>query len=136
MPTTGNLDKQVISDLELDKLASVLPLQTSWGKEEFYNGLLTYSSSIRDIKQRQLPLLALRGHPVLRTSISEILESIKTDIINDSISVNDSRIVDSVSQVLWKPDSFGSFLNSSPTVLKFIIPGKPLSCQDLLYLCH
>ena len=126
MPSTGTLDKQVISDLELDKLASVLSLKTSWGKDEFYNGLLTYSASIREIKQRQLPLLALRNQPVIREAISEILGTIKPDIIDDSISVKDSRIVDSVSQVLWKPDSFGSFLNSSPTVLNFIITWKTI----------
>jgi hypothetical protein len=69
MPSTGTLGSQVISDLELDKLSSVLPLKTSWGKDEFYNGLVTYSASIREIKQRQLPLLALRNEPVIRTSI-------------------------------------------------------------------
>lgn len=120
------LTEQVLTDLNLDEISSYVPLETVWGKQEFYQGLCKPVSDPNEIKRRQLPLLALHKEHTARTEIVTILKSIQCTIIDDSISIDDTRIKDSVSQVLWKPDSFGSFLNSSPTVLNFIITWKTI----------
>jgi hypothetical protein len=120
------LSEQTIHDLELSKIASILPLKTSWGSEHFTSDLQSCNSSHAHIKRRQLPLLALRGEPAVCASIQSELQTLNTPILDDSLHVNDSRIADSVSQVLWKPDSFGAFLNSSPLILKSIITWKTL----------
>lgn len=120
------LDKQTIHDLELGELSNSLSLQTSWGKSAFYDGLLNPSAHVSTIKKKQLPLLALKNEHATLHSIQSALSSLKPEIVDDCLAVQDSRIVESVSQVLWKPESMGAFLNQSPLLLKFMITWKTL----------
>jgi hypothetical protein len=70
--------------------------------------------------------LALYNEKDACKSIQSELERIKPDIVDDVVNTSDSRISEMVSQVLWKPGSFGSFLNSSPLVLNTLIAWKTL----------
>ena len=117
------LGKQVTSDLDLDNVNSVVPLQTSWGKNYFSIGLTDVTSDSKEIKRRQLPIMALRLESTVNKSVIKILESIrdKTSFVDDALENEDSRITESVSQILWKPTHFGSFLNKNPTVMNGLI---------------
>ena len=118
------IGSQVTSDLSLNTLS--IPVKTSWGSEEFQKGFERCTSDPKEIKHRQLPILALTTDKKICKQIQSELETLKPDIIDDILTTNDSRISESVSQVLWKPDSFGSFLNSSPLVLNALITWKTL----------
>ena len=118
------IGSQVTSDLSLNTLS--IPVKTSWGSEEFQKGFERCTSDPKEIKHRQLPILALTTDTKICTQIQSELETLKPYIIDDILTTNDSRISESVSQVLWKPGSFGSFLNSSPLVLNALITWKTL----------
>jgi len=117
------LGSQVSSDLDLDTINTVVPLQTAWGKEYFRIGLTDITSDTKEIKRRQLPIMALRLEPTVCKSIVKILEPLrdKTSYIDDALENNDSRISESVSQILWKPTHFGAFLNKSPYTMNALI---------------
>jgi hypothetical protein len=119
------LGENVISDLELKNLNTMLPIKTSWGGTHFYESLKNCSSNIAELKRRQLPLLGLRNVPDVRNTISRTLESLETSLVDD-LEPTDNRIIDSVHQILWNKTSFGNFLNTSPLVLKGIITWKTI----------
>ena len=54
------LGTQVNKDLNLDSIHSFLPLQTSWGKQQFSDGLIDCKANRHILKERQMPLLAMR----------------------------------------------------------------------------
>ena len=120
------IGSQVSTDLSLDTITDCIPVKTLWGAHEFRKRLNDCTSDPKEIKRRQMPLLALCTEKEVCKSIQSELENIKPNIIDDIINTNDSRISEMVGQVLWKPDSFGSFLNSSPFVLNALITWKTL----------
>ncbi len=119
------LGSNVQSDLDLQSLHTLLPLKTSWGKTHFTESLQSCSSNISELKRKQLPLLGLRNSPDVRNTISKTLENIEPSIIDD-LENNDSRITDSVQQILWNKSSFGNFLNTNPLVLKTVVTWKTI----------
>ena len=117
---------QVSTDLSLDTIQNCIPVTTSWGAQEFRKKFDTCISDPKEIKRQQMPLLALYTEKKICASIQSELKTIKPDIVDDIIHTNDSRISEMVGQVLWKPGSFGSFLNSSPLVLNALLTWKTL----------
>jgi len=115
---------QVSSDLSLHTLS--IPVKTSWGSDLFKKGFENCVSDPKDIKRRQLPLLALTTEKPICAQIQTELETLQPTVVDDILTTQDNRISESVSQVLWKPNSFGSFLNSSPVVLNTLIAWKTL----------
>ena len=117
---------QVSTDLSLDTIQECIPITTSWGAQEFRKKFDTCVSDPKEIKKRQMPLLALYTEKEICKSIQSELKAIQPDVVDDIINTKDTRISEMVGQVLWKPGSFGSFLNSSPLVLNTLITWKTL----------
>ena len=117
---------QVSTDLSLDTIQECIPVTTPWGAQEFRKKFNTCVSDPKEIKRQQMPLLALYTETEICKSIQSELKTIKSDIVDDIIHTKDDRISEMVGQVLWKPGSFGSFLNSSPLVLNTLITWKTL----------
>lgn len=117
------LGTQVASDLDLDTVNNVVPLQTKWGKEYFRIGLTDITADAQEIKRRQLPIMALRLEPTICKSIVKTLETLndKTTHVDDALENTDNRVSESVSQILWKPTHFGAFLNKSPYAMNALI---------------
>ena len=117
------LGTQVASDLDLDTLNTAVPLQTKWGKEYFRSGLTDITGDAGLIKRRQLPIMALRIEPTVCKSVVKTLATLSetTSYIDDVLENTDNRIAESVSQILWKPTHFGSFLNKSPLAMNSLI---------------
>jgi DNA mismatch repair ATPase MutS len=120
------LDQQVIKDLELEKIHSYIPLKTSWGHTCFTNKLLEPSTNETNIKQNQKQLVVFRKNPEIRQKISMELDNIDQEAISSITSNNDPLVVESLSQIFWKKESFGSFLNTVPFVLNGLITWKTL----------
>jgi hypothetical protein len=117
---------QVSSDLSLDTIQDCIPVSTPWGAQEFRKKFDACVSDPKEIKRQQMPLLALYTEKKLCASIQSELKTIKPDVVDDIIHTKDNRISEMVGQVLWKPGSFGSFLNGSPLVLNTLITWKTL----------
>ena len=119
------LGTQVASDLALNDVHTVVPLQTSWGKERFRIGLnnADITADAKVIKRKQLPTMALRLEPTVCKLIVKTLQTLgdKTSYIDDAVENKDSRISESVSQILWKPTNYGAFLNKSPLAMNSLI---------------
>ena len=117
------LGTQVASDLDLETVNTVVPLQTKWGKEYFRNGFTDVTSDAGIIKRRQLPVMALRLEPTVCKSIVQTLETLndKTSYIDDALENTDNRVSESVAQILWKPTHFGAFINKSPLAMNGLI---------------
>jgi hypothetical protein len=120
------LGTQVCKDLDLDSIDSFLPLQTSWGKQRFREGLTDCKTDKHELKNRQLPLLAMRIATEERSTIRKSLENLQTEVVDDCIANNDSRIKESVGQIFWAPNSLGGFLNASPIALNVLCTWKTL----------
>ncbi len=128
--TTPNtiLGKHVLTDLDVGN--AVLPTRTSWGSQMFQNKLKSPTADRKELRSRQLPLLALRTkattefRSVCRDELTRIgkLESAWDDFTTDI----DPRIRESVEQILWSKDSMGSFLNTTPRVVSSIVFWKTL----------
>jgi len=119
------LGTQVASDLALNDVHTVVPLQTSWGKERFRIGLNSadITADAKVIKRKQLPIMALRIEPTVCKLIVKTLQTLgdKTTYIDDALENKDSRISESVAQILWKPTNYGAFLNKSPFAMNSLI---------------
>jgi hypothetical protein len=120
------LSTQVCSDLQLSTVSDSIQFKTSWGKSAFYETLQKYDSDTKTLRKKQLPLLAFRSAPALRTKIASELEALETSKMDESLQNTDSRISEAVSQILWKPDSYGAFLNTSPTALNALMTWKSI----------
>ena len=120
------LGSQVASDLHLDSVHAFLPLQTSWGRVMFTEQLYKCVSDPKELKRRQLPLLSIRTATDVRKKIRDEIATIKTDVIDDCLTNNDTRISESVGQILWAPTSIGAFLNTSPIVLNMLCLWKTI----------
>jgi hypothetical protein len=88
--------------------------------------LQKYNTDAKTIRKKQLPLLALRSEQTLRAKISSELQSLETSKMDESLQNTDSRISEAVTQILWKPESYGSFLNTSPTALNALMTWKSI----------
>lgn len=120
------LEQQVINDLELEKIHTYVPLKTSWGRTCFTNQLLEPSENEKKIKQNQKQLVVFRKIPEIRQKINMELDNIDQEALSSIISNNDPLVIESLSQIFWKKDSFGSFLNTIPFVLNGLITWKTL----------
>jgi len=116
----------VSSDLQLNSIADSIPFQTSWGKQEFTEGLHNCSDNKATIKRKQITIMSFYTEPKLTNEIRKELSAIKTNVIDDAIHPKEAIVTESISQVLWKPESTGSFLNSSPLVLNGLITWKTI----------
>ena len=114
------------SDLHLESIHNFLPLQTTWGRDRFSEQLHNCVSDTKEIKLRQLPLLSIRTATEVRTTIRTAIATVKTDIIDDCLSNTDTRVSESIGQILWGPTSVGAFLNTSPTVLNMLCLWKTI----------
>ena len=120
------LGDQVHTDLEVESLGNCIPFQTSWGRQRFQDGLLQCTDDKKQIKRKQLHLLALSTESTARGSIQASIAGIQTKVVDECLEPKDSRIQELVHQVLWKPESFGAFLNSNPAVLNVLISWKTI----------
>ena len=83
-------------------------------------------SDPKELKRRQLPLLSIRTATDVRKKIRDEIATIKTDVIDDCLTNTDTRISESVGQILWAPTSIGAFLNTSPIVLNMLCLWKTI----------
>jgi DNA mismatch repair ATPase MutS len=120
------LDTQVIKDLELDTIHKYLPLKTIWGKTCFTDKLYTPSDNNEEIKQNQKQLIVFRKLPDICQKITMELDNIDQEAIQSIASNNDPFVEESLNQIFWKKDTFGSFLNTFPIVLNGLITWKTL----------
>ncbi len=120
------LGSHVCSDLQLSAVAASIPFKTSWGQSVFYESLQKYETDPKQLRKKQLPLLALRSEPSLQTKITSELSGLDTKCMDESLQNNDSRISEAVTQILWKPESYGAFLNTSPTALNALMTWKSI----------
>jgi len=120
------LSNNVLKDLDIDSVSSHLDFTTPWGKDTFINKVKEPSTDIKELKKTQLPLLVFKLEPEVRGKVKAILKTLRTDYLDDLLHNKDPRIKETVEQVIWAPESIGSFLNSSPTVLNALITWKTL----------
>jgi hypothetical protein len=118
------LGAQVCSDLQLSAVADHIPFKTAWGRSVFYESVQKCEKDTKSLRKKQLPLLALRSEPELQTKITDELKALDTKCMDESLQNGDSRISEAVTQILWKPESYGSFLNTSPTALNALMTWK------------
>lgn len=122
------LGNQVSSDLELSKIHENVPLQTSWGQTTFQEKLTECSTQQKEIKKKQLPLLIFKKEKEtlknIKTSIQKLVPMVP--IIEESFGKEDNRVKELITQILWKPDSAGAFLNANPFLLNVFITWKTL----------
>lgn len=123
------LGSQVASDLQLADISGVVKTNLSWGASEFQTRLLNdISTEPKIIKRRQMPLFAFKIDSQLRNTVKTELQSLadKTDQIDDCLKPSNSLFSESVSQILWKPESRGAFLNKSQVVLQTLVNWKTI----------
>lgn len=122
------LSNQVITDLELETIHKYVQIKTNWGRACFTKQLCTphTENEINKIKQNQKQLIVFRKHKDVCTKIKMELDNIDQEAIVSITSNNDPLIDESLSQIFWKKDNFGSFLNTFPFVLNGLITWKTL----------
>ena len=125
-PQEQMLSAQVCSDLQLTAVTANIPFKTQWGHTAFYESIQKYETCPKQLRKKQLPLLALRSSPDLQAKITSELNTLDTKCMDESIKNTDSRISEAVTQILWKPDSYGAFLNTSPTALNALMTWKSI----------
>lgn len=121
---------QVCSDFDLSGVAAAFPAMLSWGKQAFQTQLLTKPTTDHaEIRRRQLPLLGLRQNKPLCEKWKSALQTLSpTTEKVDACSSNDTDdlLEESVSQVFWKRDSFGAFLNPHSSVINSLLFWKTM----------
>jgi hypothetical protein len=120
------LGTQVASDLELANLQ--ISCKTSWGHTAFQAGLTNVTSDRNEIKQRQLPLLALRRNAALCNKICGALTPLPalTPKVDEAMKSSDELEAESIRQILWAPESYTAFLNTQGTFLNAVATWKTL----------
>ena len=125
------LGSHVLADLEADQLSEHIDIATPWGKQEVQTRIQSPSSSIRALKQAQLPLLALKHRdavaalPLVRSEIKNCIAP-HSEIIDECCKDVDSRIQESVGQILWSPKSLVAPLNKVPVVVSGLVTWKTI----------
>jgi hypothetical protein len=122
------LGPRVFTDFDLAHISEKVPCKTAWGTSRFQKGFSDCSADPATIKQKQLPLLALRSEPKTLQKIQNDLSDLTsiTTRIDDSINNTDSRIEESISQILWKRNNIASFINTSPWILNIYFTWKTI----------
>lgn len=120
------LDAQVSNDLELETIHKYIPIKTVWGRTCFTSQLHEPTDDINKIKQNQKQLIVFRKLPTICQKIRMELDNIDQEAIQSITSNNDPLVDESLSQIFWKKDTFGSFLNTFPFVLNGLITWKTL----------
>lgn len=120
------IDTQISKDLELETIHKYVPMKTIWGRTCFTSRLHEPSDEINKIKQNQKQLVVFRKLPEICTKIRMELDNIDQEAIQSITSNNDPYVEESLSQIFWKKDSFGSYLNTFPFVLNGLITWKTL----------
>lgn len=120
------LDNQISKDLELETISKYVPLKTIWGRAHFTDQLLQPDSQPETIKQKQKELIVFRKIPSVCQKIRMELDNIDQEVIQSLSSNTDPLVEESLGQIFWKKDTFGSFLNTFPIVLNGLITWKTL----------
>jgi hypothetical protein len=120
------LDNQIIKDLELETITKYVPLKTIWGRAHFTDQLLQPNSQTEIIKQKQKELIVFRKSQPLCQKIRMELDTIDQEVIQSLTSNIDPLVEESLGQIFWKKDTFGTFLNTFPIVLNGLITWKTL----------
>jgi hypothetical protein len=120
------LEAQVSNDLELELIHKYIPNKTIWGRTCFTSQLLEPTDDSNKIKQNQKQLIVFRKLPKICQKIRMELDNIDQEAIQSITSNNDPLVNESLSQIFWKKDTFGSFLNTFPIVLNGLITWKTL----------
>ena len=120
------LGVHVASDIDLEHCSDVITFQTKWGSSIFHKQLLRCTSDTKELKHRQLPLMALKTEPTISEQIRSDLRSLTTDVVDDVLTPMDARISESLHQIFWEKNSMGSFLNKSPLVLNALCVWKTI----------
>ncbi len=111
---------KVLSDLSADQLPSLVGVQTPWGSKHILSIIQSPSSSISELKKRQMPILALRNKSAI-AELHQINSEIEKCILPNTTSIDedssDPRIKESVQQVFWAPDSLLSPLNKCSPII-------------------
>jgi hypothetical protein len=123
------LGVNVLSDLEVHALT--IPTLTEWGSTTFQTILKTPTSDIKHLRKRQLPALCMK-HESARSHVAEIQTILQRDVAPNMYSIEDwktpmdTRVKESVEQILWKPESFGAFLNDKRPVVDGMVFWKTI----------
>jgi len=125
-PPLQMLGVHVASDIDLERCSDSVTFQTSWGSPVFHQRLLSCTSEPKEVKRRQLPLMALKTESTVRSKIQSELKSLQTTVIDDVLQPTDARITESLHQIFWESKSFGSFLNKNPVVLNALCIWKTI----------
>jgi hypothetical protein len=82
----------------------------------------------KQIRRNQLQLFLFAKHPELRTKIRDRIQGLVPNVacIDECFSSYDARIQELLTQILWKRESTGAFLNASPLFLNTFISWKTL----------
>lgn len=120
------IDDRAVRDLELSEVSQSIGSTTLWGTETFLNTLKLPTNDYKTLKQRQLPIMALRLDATFRNELTSSLKKINTQHIDDIIKEEDSRVTESVEQILWKPASIAHVLNNSSVWLNCLIFWKTI----------
>lgn len=125
------LGANVLADLEATTLPPQLQTSTPWGTETLLKQLQSPQITISDLKRVQTPLLALR-HPSAAANLvllqSELSKQIKPhcSTLDETrkTEFSDTRIQESVTQILWDPKSMLAPLNTRSTFLTGLLNWK------------
>ncbi len=125
------LGSHVLADLDAAHIADHIGVLTPWARQEVQTRVQSPSSSIRVLKQAQLPLLALKHKdavaalPMIRSEIQNCIAP-HSEVVDECCKELDSRIQESVDQILWSPKSLLSPLNKVPAVVSGLVTWKTI----------
>lgn len=127
------LGANVLTDLDTQTLPSQLQTATPWGSERIQKQLQIPKCSISELKRIQTPLLALR-HPNSAPHLALIQSELSKQIAPhcsileecNKQEKNDSRVEESVNQILWAPSSHFAKFNTSPKIIQGFLHWKTL----------
>lgn len=121
------LGTQVFSDLELDKINSVIPTLLEVGVNYLKENIVKTETDIKILKKRQLPLAALIKNQELNNSIRDQLKKIKESCNIISEIKNESGLAtESIGQLFFSANSIARFFNTNSYYLNLILFWKTL----------
>lgn len=131
-----HLGKHVLEDFDVSSLD--VGTQTPWGKRHFQKGLQAPTSSLSELRRRQIPILLFRSKQV-RSHRDQIHEALQKSIVpniemlEDAANpTSDPRVHEGVGQIFWSKDSFfGKHLNTQHLLLTFLLVWKTLLLPGL-----
>lgn len=130
-----HIGKHVLEDLDISNIH--VGTLTPWGAHHFQSGFQTPSSSLSELRRRQIPLFVLRkrAHQPLRDGL---VRSIQEDIVphvgllEDAVDpTQDTRIHEAVQQIYWSKTSYGKCLNTQHLLLTAMLVWKTLIIPGL-----